>query len=438
MARRITSGLLKHSLLLLAATQIANICNILFQAAMGRLLPPAEYGVLLTMLGLALIVVTPLQAITAVAAHYTALLLTEGRSREVNAYVFFWCKRLAVPMAILLAAAVFCASLLQDFFHLSSPGPVRLTLTAIALSVLVPLFVGALQGLQRFLWMALTAYAWAVIRLLAGVALVLVWQRTAMAGLWGQAIGVLASLGCGIAALAVLTETRGRALSSVPGVHRYFAGSLLVLSGFALLTYLDVPLIKHYFADPHIAGIYSRASVIGRAAFFLPMPVAQAMFPKVASSGGMDVHDRRNLIKAILFTVLLTGTVALVLSLFPGLPQGVLFGDFTPNAEVARLTRAAIWAMAPLSLLFLLLNFEMAQHRFLAAMTVLPAAGAFVAGTAIWHESPIQVLGVLGTVAVSTVVILCFAIPWTRPDSVQATPTGRIPPVTPHDGSASG
>ncbi|HIE11158.1 MAG TPA: hypothetical protein EYP62_06040 [Kiritimatiellae bacterium] len=436
MARRITSGLLKHSLLLLAATQVANICNILFQAAMGRLLPPAEYGVLLTMLGLALIVITPLQAITAVAAHYTALLSAQGRIREVSAYVCFWCRRLSLPIVILLAAAFFGASPLRRFFHLSGTGPVRLTLTAIAISVLVPLLVGVLQGLQRFVWMTLTAYAWAVIRLVASVALALAWKRTAMAGLWGQAIGVLASVGCGIVALGALSETRGRPLSALPGVHRYFAGSLLVLSGFSLLSYLDVPLMKHYFADPHVAGIYSRASVIGRAAFFLPMPIAQAMFPKVASSGFMDTHDRRNLIKAILFTVLLSGTVAVVLSLFPGIPHGVLFGDMRPNPEVVRLTRAAIWAMAPLSLLFLLLNFEMAQHRFLAALTVLPAAAAFVAGTAIWHASPIQVLAVLGAVAGSTVVILCLAIPWTRP-KFRPEPDGTNATGDPHKGSAS-
>jgi len=407
---RATGGLVKHGFLLLAATQVANACNILFQAAMGRLLPASEYGVLLAMLGIALIVVTPLQAITNVAAHYTARLVAAGRTAEVASYVVFWVRRLALPCLVLVILTVVGADRLQHFFHLASPAPIRLTLTAVALSVFVPLFVGTLQGLQRFVWMATVAYAWAVVRLAAGVPLAMLWQPTAMAGLWAQAAGVLVSVAAGVAALLLLRSTHGQRLQTISGVHSYLAASVVVLSGFALLTYLDVPLIKHYFPDPGIAGVYSRASVIGRAAFFLPMPVAQAMFPKVTSAGSMDRQDQRNLLKAIVFTVVLTGTVAVVVSLWPALPLGLLFGDFHPQPYPVALTRAAVWAMAPLSLLFLLLNFQMAQHRFAAALIVVPAAAVFILGTFLWHRTPFQVLFVLGGAATASVAVLAAAV----------------------------
>lgn len=410
MQQRLTSGLLKHGFLLLAATQVANVCNILFQAAMGRLLPPAEYGILLAMLGLALIIVTPLQAITTVSAHYTARLVHEGRIAEVSSYIRFWALRLAIPATLLATLGLVGADYMRHFFHLSSGAPLRLTLVAVAVSMFVPPFVGALQGLQRFGWMATTAYAWAVVRLVGAVLLAARWRPVAMAGLWAQAFGVAASVGCGLAAMTLICEARGRRLEALVGVHRYFVSSLVVLSGFALLTYLDVPLVKHYFTDPVVAGMYSRASVIGRAAFFLPMPIAQALFPKVTSAGVISGEDRHNLIKALALTVILTGGAALAFSLFPQIPLGLLFGQFRPDPGIASLTRAAIWAMAPLSILFLLLNFEMAQHRFGLALAIVPAAAAFVVGTAIWHKSPFEILGVLGATALITVALISWGI----------------------------
>ena len=38
--------LLKHTMLMLGASTIANICNYLYQLAMGRMLGPEQYGVL--------------------------------------------------------------------------------------------------------------------------------------------------------------------------------------------------------------------------------------------------------------------------------------------------------------------------------------------------------------------------------------------------------
>ena len=55
-------GLLRHSVLLLLATQIGSLCNVGFQMVMGRALAPQQYSVLAALLSLALIFSAPVQA----------------------------------------------------------------------------------------------------------------------------------------------------------------------------------------------------------------------------------------------------------------------------------------------------------------------------------------------------------------------------------------
>ena len=67
-------GLLRHSFLLMAATQVANVSNLLFQMVMGRALTEVQYGVLSSMLGVVLVVATPMEAVRTAFAHFAARL----------------------------------------------------------------------------------------------------------------------------------------------------------------------------------------------------------------------------------------------------------------------------------------------------------------------------------------------------------------------------
>ncbi len=188
----------------------------------------------------------------------------------------------------------------------------------------------------------------------------------------------------------------------------YFLLSLAVLSGYAVLMNADVALVKAFF-DPEPAGTFAQAATIGRSIVFLPVPIAAVMFPKVVSVGASTAGDRHVLLKALLFTGALIGLAGLVCTVWTSLVWWIFTGE-SENAVGISLVRGLVWALSPLGLTFLLMNFELAQRRFRAPLLLLPLALAYVVGVAIWHDRYAQVLAVMTTLNVASMVLMFAAV----------------------------
>jgi O-antigen/teichoic acid export membrane protein len=194
-------------------------------------------------------------------------------------------------------------------------------------------------------------------------------------------------------------------------VEKYFIQSLIILTAYGILMNADILLVKHYF-DPVQAGLFARAGTIARTVIFVPMPIAMAMFPKVASAGIVEQRDWKTLGLAVLFVAVLVLGAAVACSLLPWLPLWILYGDRHPTAEMSGLVSAMVWAMLPLGLAYLLMNFELAQHRFRAAYWVVLCASGYVIGVVILHRSLWNVPAVLAAMNVLAVVFLVAGLPW--------------------------
>ncbi len=405
-------GLLKHSLILMAATQVGNVANLLFHVVMGHKLEPAEYGVLSAMLGIILIIATPMDALRVAMAHYVALLVQGGKSGAVPHLVRRWCRNLAIPALVVLAGGILACSHIAAFFHLEDATPVILMCFVLAGGLLMPILIGALQGLQSFLWMSASQHIWGVVRLVAGALFVTLIAASAEWGLMGQLLGVCASVAIGI--WGMRWNVRGPEVveERVKGVTRYVMQSLLMIAGFAVLMNADVVMVKHFFPDAQEAGLFARAATIGRTMVFVTMPIALAMFPKVASTGTTDAHNWKTLFSAILYVGVILVAAASVCAFFAWIPLLILYGDREPTPEMIRLVRWVVCAMAPLGLTHLLMNFQIAQRRFTPAWFLLACAAGYVVGVTLFHETVWQVVTVLGIVSTLSVVILIAGLPW--------------------------
>ena len=405
------AGLFRHGILLMAATQVANACNLLFQAFMGWSLEPEEYGVLASMLGVILVVATPMEAIRTAFAHFASRMAETGHAAGIRRLAARWIKHMlwfSIPLA---AAGILFRNPLAEFFHLDRTTPVVITLVMLAGCPYPPILTGALQGMQSFGWMALSQHSWSVVRLLTGAGLVAFVARRAEWGLVGQTLSVVVSFLLGLLGLKMVLGARREEGEPPHGVGAYFVRSLLVLAGFAVLMNADIVMVKHFFT-PREAGLFARAGTIGRSLVFLPMPIAMAMFPKVTSAGDASRHDWATLLKSVLFAVFVVVLAVIVFSLVPRLALLVLFNDRAPTPEMVKLVRCVMWAMSPLGLVFVLANFEMAQHRFGAALLLVPCAVAYVVGVSLWHASVFQVAAVLAVVSVTATGLLAMGLPW--------------------------
>jgi O-antigen/teichoic acid export membrane protein len=388
-------GLLRHGLFLLVATQVANACNLLFHVVMGRTLPAHEYAILATMLQVMLIIGTPLEALRTAVAHFSAHAGREGFPGDVMRLLAVWCVRMAWVAAPLVVAGCAFSPQLSRFFHLEVALPVVLAALATAAIVYVPLLAGALQGLQAFVWMALSLHTMSIVRLLLGWALVRAGFLTASSGVASHGAGIFMAIAFGAWGLATLTRRAPRSTQPLEGVGGYFLQSLLMLGAFAVLMNVDVVLVRHYL--PEDSGAFARAATIGRAIIFLPMPIALALFPKVISKGEMSGTSRALLVKAFLLVGLIIASGVVACTLFPKIPLTIMYKD--TSDEAARLVRLVVWAMAPLGMTYLLVNFEMAQRRFKSTPHLCVLAAAYLTGVAFFHANVLQIIAVLAVVS---------------------------------------
>lgn len=402
--------LLRHSFLLMVSSQVANVSNVLFHMVMGRNLTADEYGILATMLNLLLIVATPLDALRGAMAHFTARAHRAGERAVIRALLVRWVGRVAILAVPVSALVLVFYRQAAGFFHLPSAVPIVIVAASLPAFLFAPLLAGALQGVQAFVWMATSMHGWGVLRLALGFAFVTAGWVTATSGISAHALGLGFAVASGVLGVLVITRGAQRGGLATPGVASYFMNSLLLLAGYGILMNSDVMLVRHFHPDE--AGFFSRAATIGRSVVFLPMPIALAMFPKVISSGGSTHGSRTTLLHALGMVALLIGSAVAATWALPWLPLRILYDVRDPTAEMIHLVRVVTLAMAPLGLTYLLLNFEMAQHRFQTIPWLLSLSAAYIGGVAMWHDTVNQIIVVLGVVSLLSAVL--FAVAYLR------------------------
>lgn len=405
-----------HAFIVFFFSQIGAWANLLYHMVMGRWLSAEEYGALVSLSGVVLIFSTPMAALQNTLAHLAARLREAGRAGGVRGLVVRGFARSAWVVVPLGLATVAAASPLAAFFRLQDVRAVRLLGTLCGLTLWMAIAPGALQGLQAFVWMSTATNVCGVARLVLGVAFVALGGRVAFYALSGLAVGEVLSIAVGVWGLRWVLRGTVRERSQLTGGERYFAQALLALALYGFLMNADVVMVKHFF-PPAEAGLFARAATIARTVVFVSQPVAVALFPKVVSLGDFRVGHRATLFRALALVALVVGISVLICVAAPALPLRILYGPGALTPEQKRLLPWVALAMSPLGLSYLLLNFEMAQHRFMMLAPLTVCAAAYVAGVWLWHATLNQVIAVMAAVTVTLAVALVACLPWKDVDA---------------------
>lgn len=408
-------GLLAHSLLVLFLLHIGSAANLLFHMAMGRLLPPAEYGVLAAMLGTFLIFFTPLFfSIQNTIAHFSRHLASAGRLQDVRFLAWRWTTKSLMISAPFLVTAMALSRPLAAQFHLETPLPILIVAVILFVSMLMPVFAGAFQGLEKFVSMAVSSHSWTVLRLLLAVPFVMFLSASADRVLAAHLLGALLCVLIGIRALCRAIPDPVPTGQPLEKAGAYFFGSLGAIFFYSVLMNADIVMVKLFFPDEAVYSPYARASVIGRLVVFLSQPLASALFPKVVARKGMTPEALGALLRAVALSTLLVGGIAGLFSIVPQLPLGLLFGEWSPPVQTVSLLRRVVWAMAPLGLVFLVMNFELAQNRFASLIPLGIFAALFVGGFSLHHPSPLWAACWLLIAAPASALSLVALVAWQK------------------------
>ena len=383
----------RHSLLLILASFIGHVGNYTFHTITGRMLPEEEYGLMMALFGAVYVVLFPLSALqvslSRTIAEYTAL---NNRS-AISGLIRFWTLRLCRVSLVILGIVGITHPLLFSLFGLRRWPPLVLTALIPCLALFLTLTGAGLHGLQNFKGLALRGSLLFVSRaLLVGGCLVF---RFAAAGwaMLAHVLGMLLSLGVSIWMLrSCLTTTAPPPpdASVLEGTLKAFP----LLFAFSMMMSADVVLVRAFHSE-ELSGAFAQAATLGRMILWIPLPIAQAIFPKVVGDVAGGEPHQSLLFKALLYTlVLVAGALAGAWILGAFLFE-LVFGIAPTSDQIGWLRGIGI-CMSFLGPVYVILHYEIAQRRHAAMVPICFFAVVYVGSAWVLTPTPDQLIQFLG------------------------------------------
>ncbi len=373
----------------------------------GRVLNPVEFGTFNSINSLGVILSAPVAVLPLVFSRYTVQLEQENPQAVVSLLAKGFKVMLGVAL-VFLVAGVSSVSWLKNYLHIEQDLSILLMLFQLAISLVVPVFLGVLQGLHRFGYFGMGTGSSAMTRFLSGLLLVawLGWgvNGALLAGVLGAAFSItVCAIGLKDYLKAPSVPLKTGTLTSIA---RYSFPVFLATSLVIVLGNIDIVLVRH-FCKPEEAGLYATAAVLGRIAFFLPNALIHVLFPEVAKAHESGANDHRPFILSLILTTLLGGGFAFICMLWPGQLIRLLFGG--NYSEAAPLLTIITEAMALLAIANVVFTYSLAKNEF--QFIYILGAGVFFMLTRIYwvHHSAESVAQ---TVLISTLGILLVSLAW--------------------------
>jgi O-antigen/teichoic acid export membrane protein len=404
----------------LLATVLANAASFGFHLTTSRLLGPAGYGALMSLLGLVTAAALPVSALQAAVAQALAARRPPPTGVLRQALLRSWALALGCSVAV---AAV--SPFIDRFLNLTTPLPALLLAATVGLTVASVVPGGALLGSLQFKPLALALTLGGAIRLASGTGLV-----AAGLGVTGAAV---ASVLAAAVTLAVLCwplrrwlrrpahpDDSGPVEDPAPGAVlavgvRAALLAVVALAGVSTFLGVDAALARHFLA-PRLAGSYAAAATVARIGLFLPGSVALAAFPRLVAAAD-PAEARRLLGEALGLTALVGGVAAAIIAAVPHLVVATLFGG-AYRAAAGPLTVLAA-AGAVVGLATVLVYFFLSRRSVLAATWWFAVAG-LTGVVLVSHRSPLAVawatLGVTCAMALALLLAAAAALDHAFPD----------------------
>ena len=280
----------------------------------------------------------------------------------------------------------------------------------ISINLLAATATGAVQGMKQFFALGLLGALLPALKL--SISILLVWLGFKLFGaLTAIAFATLLTLAMSVFYIKQKVNFFDRDLLELDNAayFKFFLSAFILSACLAILTNMDVVLIKHY-RPINETGLYSPAMVLARVILYAPSALVQVMFPLVVEANVKTPHRTYQLF----LKVLVLNSIVIVICVL-GLWQGanialpILFGEkYLPS--VLYILPACMF-IVPISFLTVLMNFSIAidNTKFL---TVTMAAGCLLNLILIDinHSSIYQILSVMTFVGLAIFILNMISI----------------------------
>ena len=374
-----TFSFVKSSFLILIIANFASVAQYASQLILGRYLKVVDYGIFNAVNSLSLVVVPFVAVMPFIVSKYLIryqdnIDLRNILLQKIKFVVLFSNLFLFVSLYLL-------ANHIRLFLKIDSLTPIYIFIVLISLNVIYTFYDSILQGLRMYVTRAMQSAALVLLRLLLILVLVVYLSHSYNAALLSQVFATIIVLAFIYFFTRKITRLTNKKIHIPRGIYKeMFHYSIPVAITYGILiiiSYMDIPLVKHYFEE-YQAGIYSSASIIGKIGFFLPTVLLHAFFPEVMNNDKLGKSSIPLLAFMLGITFLICSSYVLVVFFFKEVMITLLFGEkYLLAGEY--LTRMTIF-MSIVGVITVLFNFFLAKeiYHYLYISVFILVLGVFV------------------------------------------------------------
>lgn len=389
-----------------AGTQAASY---LLNVVAARLLAPATFGELSSLLAVLVVGAVPAMGLQTAAALRVARIRKRAplSTRDTGQLYSMGLATSGTVTAVALAAA----PLLMALLHLENVWPALFVAISLMSITMIGLSYGVLQGSERFATLA-GMLAFEAVGRIGGTVVGLVVFRSATGALVGTAIG------------AAMVATAGWVVCGRPRPARHDKGhvgevlhAVQAMLALVLLVNLDLVLARHHL-PAHEAGEYAVGAIVTKMAYWLPQAVAILVLPRLASEDGR----RRMVPRALAICGALDAFVILAAATMGPTIVAVIGGKEYAGADIPIWPFAVVGSMLSLVQILLFSRIASADRKSTVLLWLAVAVEIFLVSA--WlHDELTQVVT---AAAISTsLLVLAGAFIEVRSRRVEPVHTGR-------------
>lgn len=349
----------KNNIIMFFAATLGSFFNFLYQWVMLRSLSREVFASLNSLLSVLVIISVPAMAFTILVTKHVCVSHTKNELEELRAIWQKLAKQAFYFSISIFIMIIFFARDIAYFLNVGSQTSIIILGAIFFLSGIATVLNGGLQGLEKFKWLALVSLTAGFLKLFLSFILIRLMPHLDGA-LFGFLMAIFVGIFIGLRPVLFLFKKTGIKKINLGKLYFYILPTLTVTLCFALLTNLDMVLVKHFFLID--AQDYSVAQMIGKIVLFIPGVVYVVMFSRASSLHAANMGSKEILRRSVLFTLTLSLCAVVLFNIFPGAAFRILSRSY--NFQVVALSRVFSFTMLFLALSNILFYYQLSVERY--------------------------------------------------------------------------
>lgn len=381
------SSFLKHNAVFFLGSVAVGALNYLYYPLLGRLLPPASFGEIQVLVSLFLQFTIFLNVLTLI----TVNIAVNYKDSEKAHRMIFELEKLSAYFAVgILAFSIIGGEFLRSTLKFDSTLPFAALALAMIASIPLTFRSAYARGQKKFGIASISQLLGAGTKIAFSAMLVILGL-----GVSGAIFGIVGSqiiaflYAARWAARLGFERPKDTHYGTLPDLKlvlpeiKYAAVAFIGLLTLTMMMSIDVIAAKYYF-DARTAGLYAGIATVGRIVFFLATPIAQVLMPLVQIDKPPQ-ENRRLLLKSLVLTVAVCGSVVVACALMPVLIIKILMG--VDYITYANLLAPLALTICIISIINLICMYYLSLRRKMIMVVGIIGFAATLGFIVMWHGS---------------------------------------------------